>query len=209
MGAPAARLGVVAGKAVGMSILVEDELVIGRHAEDPGRLADDEEISRSHARFTYDATGVCAVEDLGSTNGTFVNGLRISAPQTLMEGDTIEIGGTTLVLRDLPRPDAQPAAPEQDRQPTVRIDTAPHSPAAGADAVEVATPVARAEPGTAADAAPPPPPTLSLRLQIDFAAGEARLSLDDDFVPVRLAFDADAWRSASLPPTEKGGPRER
>jgi predicted component of type VI protein secretion system len=97
------RLEVVAGRAEGMSILVDDELVIGRQADGAGRLADDDEISRSHARVTLDASGFCAIEDLGSTNGTFVNGLRISAPQTLFDGDTIELGGTTLVVRGPPQ----------------------------------------------------------------------------------------------------------
>ncbi len=91
-----ARFEVVAGRAIGMSILVDDELLIGRHADGAGRLADDEEISRSHARITLDRSGFCAIEDLGSTNGTFVNGLRLSGPQTLSVGDTIEVGGTTL-----------------------------------------------------------------------------------------------------------------
>jgi hypothetical protein len=151
-----------------MSILVEDELVIGRFTEGPGRLGDDDEISRSHARLVYDARGVCAIEDLGSTNGTFLNGLRISVPQTLTEGDTIEIGSTTLVLRDLPRSQPQPAA---NHQPTVT-----------------------------SRAAPPPPPSVSLRLEIDFAGGEARLSLDDGSEPpVRLALDVDAWRGGCQP----------
>jgi pSer/pThr/pTyr-binding forkhead associated (FHA) protein len=121
-----ARLEVVAGRAVGMWILLDDELLIGRHAEGAGRLADDDEISRSHARISLDRSGFCAIEDLGSTNGTFVNGLRISGPQTIAVGDTIEVGGTTLVVRELPVPatdrPAQPAAP----QPTL----VPGSPAA-------------------------------------------------------------------------------
>src|SRR6516165_1951084 len=102
----AARLEVVAGKAAGTSIMVEDELVIGRHATGAGRLADDEEISRTHARITLERSGYLAIEDLGSTNGTFVNGLRISGPKTLTEGDGIEVGGTTLVVRELPLPTA-------------------------------------------------------------------------------------------------------
>lgn len=170
MGAPAARFEVVAGKAQGMSIVLEDELLIGRHAEGPGRLADDEEISRSHARFTYDAGGFCAVEDLGSTNGTFVNGLRISVPQTLSEGDAIELGATTLVLREVPRADSEPEEPE------------------------AAPPVAQATVSPGIVAAPSAPGTLSLTLQIDFAAGEAQLSLGDESKPMRLAFDADGWR---------------
>jgi predicted component of type VI protein secretion system len=97
-----ARLEIVAGNATGMSILVENELLIGRHAQGAGRLADDAEISRSHARVTLEESGFCAIEDLGSTNGTYVNGLRINSPATLAEGDTIELGSTTLVVRELP-----------------------------------------------------------------------------------------------------------
>jgi hypothetical protein len=97
-------LEVVAGKAAGTSILVVDELVIGRHADGAGRLADDEEISRTHARVTLEPNGVCEIEDLGSTNGTYLNGLRISAPEELSVGDTIELGQTTLAVRELPAP---------------------------------------------------------------------------------------------------------
>jgi hypothetical protein len=51
----AARLEVVAGNAAGMTILVEDELVIGRHAPGAERLSDDE-ISPSHSRVNVDAS---------------------------------------------------------------------------------------------------------------------------------------------------------
>jgi pSer/pThr/pTyr-binding forkhead associated (FHA) protein len=124
MGSPV-RLEVVSGKAVGMSILIDDELLIGRHTEGAGRLADDDEISRSHARVTVDGSGFCAIEDLGSTNGTFVNGLRISAPQTLSVGDTIELGGSTLVVRELPTPAATQAMRPAAQPPsslTLRLD---------------------------------------------------------------------------------------
>ena len=193
----AARLEVVAGNAAGMSILVEDELLIGRHAQGAGRLADDDEISRSHARITVDASGFLAIEDLDSTNGTFVNGLRVSAPQTLSEGDTIEIGATTLVVRELRRPAALSA-------PSIQPANAP-------EAAEPASAVgATAEPASAVAPAAPPAPavapsgslaaTLSLRLQIDFAAREAQLSFDDTSEPLRLAFDAGAWRIDLSPP---------
>lgn len=108
-----ARLEVLTGKAAGMSIVLDDELVIGRQAEGAGRLADDEEISRSHARLAVDAQGLCTVEDLGSTNGTWVNGMRIATPQSLSEGDTLELGATTMVVREISRPEEeQPAAVE-------------------------------------------------------------------------------------------------
>ena len=114
-----ARFEVVAGRAIGMSILIDDELLIGRHADGAGRLADDEEISRSHARISLDRSGFCAIEDLGSTNGTFVNGLRITGPQTLSVGDTIELGGTTLVVRELPIPATERSLKAVHPQPTV------------------------------------------------------------------------------------------
>lgn len=177
MGASAARLELVAGKAAGMSIVVGDELLIGRHAEGAGRLADDEEISRSHARLAVDASGFCAIEDLGSTNGTFVNGLRVSTPQTLAEGDTIEVGGTTLVVRELPTLETEPAGQPGERP--------------------------RQETASQQSAGPVPPP-LSLQLEVDFVAHEARLLMDDNSGPVRLVFDGDAWRSAPSPSIEKG-----
>lgn len=53
--------------------------------------------SRHHARI--DVTGETVVlEDLGSSNGTLVNGLRVTAPLTLSIGDQIEIGGEKLIL---------------------------------------------------------------------------------------------------------------
>src|SRR5205823_3299295 len=107
-----ARIEVVAGNAAGTWLDVTDELLIGRHADGAGRLGEDEELSRYHARVSLGAGGTCTVEDLGSTNGTLVNGSRISAPQTLKPGDTIMLGGSTLVVRELPAPPA--AAPPGD-----------------------------------------------------------------------------------------------
>ncbi len=177
MATGAAELEVVAGKAAGMSIRVEDELLIGRHAEGVGQLAHDDEISRAHARVTLDGSGFCAIEDLESTNGTYVNGLRIATPTTLECGDTIELGATTLVVRTLPG--------------TVE-------PAPADDGVAFAS-----------DHRPPRPRPLTFTLELDFAAGEARLQSDDAPEPARLAFDAPA-RGATphhAQPIEKGGPR--
>ncbi len=100
------------GNAAGTWLDVTDELLIGRHADDPGRLGNDEELSRYHARVSLEAGELCTLEDLGSTNGTFVNGRRISVPQTLKQGDTITLGDSTLVVRELPVPAA--ASPSGD-----------------------------------------------------------------------------------------------
>ena len=57
-------------------------------------------VSRVHCRFTLDETGL-GVEDLGSTNGTWVNGRRIErAP--LVEGDTIKIGRVEFTIAAAP-----------------------------------------------------------------------------------------------------------
>ncbi len=54
---------------------------------------DDAEISRRHVRVTLLA-GRYIIEDLGSTNGTFLNGRRIEAPAPLSNGDVIDLGGS-------------------------------------------------------------------------------------------------------------------
>jgi pSer/pThr/pTyr-binding forkhead associated (FHA) protein len=116
-------------------------------------------MSRSHARVTVDADGTCAIEDLGSTNGTFVNGLRVSAPQTLSEGDTIEIGATTLVVRELSSPSTaelhEPEPGEAAGRPQKTVTQTPAIPApfpAGTDAA----PAAAQPPPMAEPAAPGP-----------------------------------------------------
>ena len=55
-------------------------------------------MSRHHARFVVNGTNV-SVEDLGSKNGTFVDGKRVAAPAALKPGDRIRIGPFTLVFR--------------------------------------------------------------------------------------------------------------
>lgn len=53
----------------------------------------DPEVSRHHAQIIYHG-GEYLVEDLGSTNGTFVNGRRITSPTSLSDGDIIELGAS-------------------------------------------------------------------------------------------------------------------
>jgi pSer/pThr/pTyr-binding forkhead associated (FHA) protein len=212
-----ARLEVVAGRAIGMSILLDDELLIGRHADGAGRLADDEEISRSHARISLDRSGFCAIEDLGSTNGTFVNGLRISGPQTLSVGDTIEVGGTTLVVRELPIPASERSLKAVPPQPTHPPGSKP-APAPASQATPLAS-SGRADRASGSDRPPSPrpgapvsepktepktepklgagPASLSLKLHIDFSAGKATVAVDDGKDPLQLEFDGDAWRPAT------------
>ena len=58
-------------------------------------LPEDEYASTRHARFEPRRDGVC-VEDIGSTNGTFVNGIRLTRERRLAPGDVVRIGETDL-----------------------------------------------------------------------------------------------------------------
>ena len=58
----------------------------------------DKMLSRQHARIVKDDDGGLSVEDLGSRNGTFLNGERLATPQPLKAGDRITLGGVTLKL---------------------------------------------------------------------------------------------------------------
>jgi len=85
------------GDAAGSLVPVEDSLVFGRHADGPARLGGDPELSRRHARVTRTADGGLRIEDLGSTNGTFVDGGRV-LERELKPGDTVQLGLTTLIV---------------------------------------------------------------------------------------------------------------
>jgi hypothetical protein len=77
--------------------LGEGENVIGRAADAAVSVAS-ERISRRHARILV-TQGRATLEDLGSRNGTFVNGSRLEAPIELRHGSRIVIGPVELVFR--------------------------------------------------------------------------------------------------------------
>jgi ABC-2 type transport system ATP-binding protein len=89
----------VAGQQAGTEMPVGAPFVIGR---DPGVadlvLDQDTEISRRHATFTPAGAGL-VVQDLGSTNGTFVNGQRLDYAVTLSTGDQVQVGETVIKVR--------------------------------------------------------------------------------------------------------------
>ena len=70
-------------------------LSIGRGEENQIELHDDEFASSAHARVEPRHDGAWLV-DRGSTNGTYVNGIRIDSPHRLEPGDTVRIGETQL-----------------------------------------------------------------------------------------------------------------
>jgi pSer/pThr/pTyr-binding forkhead associated (FHA) protein len=79
------------------SVRLDASTTIGRSVECELRL-DDTYVSQQHARI-FDRSGNWYVEDLGSTNGTFVNEQKLVAPAMLTPGDKIRVGQTIVELR--------------------------------------------------------------------------------------------------------------
>ena len=74
---------------------VGDEITVGRASGCQIALPDDTFVSQLHARI-FRKDGQLQVEDLGSTNGTFLNRKKVSAPVTLRRGDRLQVGKTVL-----------------------------------------------------------------------------------------------------------------
>src|SRR5512142_488823 len=80
-----------------------DQLVIGRDTSSAIAI-NDAEVSRKHARLNYQG-GKYVIEDLGSTNGTFVNGQRLVSPVVLKSGDVISLGEQIVLMYEVLMPD--------------------------------------------------------------------------------------------------------
>jgi pSer/pThr/pTyr-binding forkhead associated (FHA) protein len=72
-----------------------DELTIGRADGCAVALADDKTVSQLHARV-FRRDGRLWLEDLGSTNGTYLNAKKVGAPVALSRGDRVMVGRTVL-----------------------------------------------------------------------------------------------------------------
>ena len=73
------------------------EIIVGRSSDLDMVLVEDM-VSRRHAKIMVNADQV-TIQDLGSTNGTFVNGDRVSGRRVLQSGDVVTIGQTQLEYR--------------------------------------------------------------------------------------------------------------
>jgi len=133
------------GPTPGASFTLEgDQLTIGRDATNE-IVINDAEISRRHARLTFQG-GKYVLEDLGSTNGTFVNGQRLAGPRVLKAGEVVQFGeqimlvfevttmdaGATMVsprvavaVPSVPRPSTPPPPPPAEYAGSVPASPAP------------------------------------------------------------------------------------
>ena len=78
----------------GLHVDILGPVVIGR-APSSDIVLDEPFVSAPHARFTLQGPAL-VLEDLGSTNGTLVNGHGITQPVTLREGDEVQVGDTIM-----------------------------------------------------------------------------------------------------------------
>ncbi len=97
MAAPLYQITMRSGPSPGKTFPLElAEAFLGRDMANEITISDPE-VSRRHARFTLQGDQVL-VEDLGSTNGTFLNSQRISTPQQLRAGDVITLGENIVMV---------------------------------------------------------------------------------------------------------------
>lgn len=98
---------------------------IGREANSD-LIFEDPHLSRHHARIQRRGEGEFWLKDLGSTNGTLINGKAVAHPQQLGNGDRIEVGCTEIVFRAVARtpPEPAPAAPSEDSKDSENLEKA-------------------------------------------------------------------------------------
>jgi len=170
------ELVVQAGPRAGQVIAVDRAVLrIGRQTTNDVVLPD-AKVSRQHARLEQQGDGLL-VTDEGSSNGTYVNGSRISTPTVLHPGDILAVGASHLRVQavavdvasyapvtDVPAESAAPSPPPQPAAPAPPPAAAPTTPPVIASPAAATTPVDHAaaptekvppEPASAAPAAAP------------------------------------------------------
>ena len=96
-GAPTELVAVESASQAGRRYPLGDEITVGRAAGCQVTV-DDTYVSQLHARvFTRD--GQLFVEDLGSTNGTYLNRVKVAGPMVMQKGDRLQVGNTVLEVR--------------------------------------------------------------------------------------------------------------
>lgn len=150
------------GDLAGTTFPVQSEVVLGR--VDADLTIADAQISRRHLKI-YPGDGFVEVEDLGSTNGSWLNGQRLQGRMRMGPGDSLRVGETTLELEAATMTaggtviGAAPDFEELKRQ--AEAEVAPPVPPAFGDAPlieEHPTSKPEAPAGSSVESAPPPPP---------------------------------------------------
>jgi pSer/pThr/pTyr-binding forkhead associated (FHA) protein len=113
-----------AGPLAGRRVEVAAALVLGRQAD---LVIDDPQVSRRHATLRP-AGDRLEVEDLGSLNGTWVNGARIDGPARLAPGDRVRVGDTTFEVEGAVVAAATVASPEPVPPPAAPFRPPPQRP---------------------------------------------------------------------------------
>jgi hypothetical protein len=81
----------------GLDFTVTDATVLGR-SDEADIVIDDPYASEFHLRLVASEGGL-TLHDLGSTNGTYLNGRRVTAPTELRRGDAVQVGKTVMEVR--------------------------------------------------------------------------------------------------------------
>lgn len=184
------RLVIDDGPDAGLVIEIDRAHILGRETE--GVQLSDGRVSRVHAEIHPAAGGGAEIADLGSRNGTFVNGTRITTTTALHAGDQILLGGAILrvegdadadeasdatVTADIPVAIAgaadQQATEQSTRPPSTPMVAAPPPAPITPSAIPVVIPVMTAEapPVAAARPVPPPPAVVAAPAPLRPAAG--------------------------------------
>ena len=96
-GPPAELVAIEPADQAGRRYPLGDEITVGRAAGCQVTV-DDTYVSQLHARV-FSRDGQVMVEDLGSTNGTYLNRSKVSGPMVMQKGDRLQIGNTVLEVR--------------------------------------------------------------------------------------------------------------
>jgi hypothetical protein len=150
------QLHIIEGPGAGQALGVEGAAVIGRDPASAALVVDDPEASRRHASLIPEGQSL-NVEDLGSTNGTFVNGERLVGAQVLVPGDRLRVGTTVLELV-LAGATASGAPPEDRSTTAAGEESRPLARVSGGSPEQPPGPPGGPPPPTDPPGGPPPPP---------------------------------------------------
>ncbi|NLU76064.1 FHA domain-containing protein [Streptomyces sp. HNM0575] len=93
------KLVVTEGSLTGTTVALQGQTITLGRAHDSTIVLDDDYASSRHARIYPDRDGQWIVEDLGSTNGTYLDRTRLTTPTPIQPGAPIRIGKTVIELR--------------------------------------------------------------------------------------------------------------